>query len=246
GRLLIETANVEITEPIADGALLIPAGRYIMLSVTDTGVGMDRETQARMFEPFFTTKPVGKGTGLGLTTVYGVVRQCGGFISVYSEPGTGTCFRIYLPRVDDSTAAPEDGAGAAPVGGSETVLIVEDEPAVRSIVHNVLGRLGYRVLDAADGEIGLALAARHQGPIHLLVSDVVMPGMSGRQLADRFTGLRPEAKVLFVSGYTDDAVVRHGILELGTHYLQKPFTPDMLARKVRRVLDTTPPRQSSS
>ncbi len=242
GKLTIETGNVEHDPAFARGQGAAAVRQFVMLAVTDTGVGMDEATKARIFEPFFTTKAPGKGTGLGLATVYGIVQQSGGFIWVYSEPGHGTTFKIYLPRVD----APAEGAVVAAVGpvarGTETVLLAEDSAAVRAVARQVLERQGYTVLEAPDGELALQLAQRHSGPIHLLLTDVVMPGMSGRQLADRLALARPDMKVLYASGYTDDSVVRHGVLEEGTPYLQKPFTPESLARKVRDVLDSSKSR----
>jgi len=242
GKLTIETGNVEHDPAFARGNGGAAVRQFVMLAVTDTGVGMDEVTKARIFEPFFTTKAPGKGTGLGLATVYGIVQQSGGFIWVYSEPGHGTTFKIYLPRVD----APAEGVAVtavAPVGrGTETVLLAEDAAAVRAVARQVLERQGYTVLEAPDGELALHLAQRHSGPIHLLLTDVVMPGMSGRQLADRLALARPDMKVLYASGYTDDSVVRHGVLEEGTPYLQKPFTPESLARKVRDVLDSSKSR----
>ena len=236
GRLSIETGNVEMDESYVRGHPVAHPGPYVMLAVSDTGIGMDAVTQARIFEPFFTTKEAGKGTGLGLATVYGIVKQSGGFIWVYSEPGHGTSFKIYLPRVDEPVSR---ASAAAPelVGGSETVLVVEDVAAVRAVARQMLERHGYTVLEAPDGETALRLAGKHQGPIRLLLTDVVMPEVSGRQLADQLLELRPDMKVLFMSGYTDDAIVRHGVLQEGIAYLQKPFTPETLARKVRAVLD---------
>jgi len=242
GKLTIETKNVEHDPDYAREQEAAAVSRFVMLAVTDTGIGMDEATKARIFEPFFTTKEVGKGTGLGLATVYGIVRQSGGFIWVYSEPGLGTTFKIYLPQVD---AVVEGGAsGAAPatvLRGTETVLLVEDAGAVRAVARQALARQGYTVLEAADGTEALQIAASHPGPIHLLLTDVVMPGLSGRQLSDQLTLLRPDTRVLYTSGYTDDAVVRHGVLEAGIAYLQKPFTVDGLARKVREVLDRAIP-----
>ena len=238
GKLTIETANVEHDPDSAREREAAPVRRCVMLAVSDTGIGMDEATKARIFEPFFTTKEAGKGTGLGLATVYGIVQQSGGFIWVYSEPGHGTTFKIYLPQVE----APLEGraVGAAPGDlprGTETILLVEDAAAVRAVTRQVLERQGYTVLEAAHGAAALQTAAGHPGPIHLLLTDVVMPVLSGRQLADQLARLRPDAKVLYASGYTDDAVVRHGVLEAGISYLQKPFTADSLARKVREVLD---------
>ena len=238
GKLTIETANVVHDPRYARERAAAAVSRFVMLAVSDTGVGMDEATKARIFEPFFTTKEPGKGTGLGLATVYGIVQQAAGFIWVYSEPGRGTTFKIYLPQVDAATEGA--AAGAAPADlprGTETVLVAEDEAAVRAVTRQVLARQGYVVLEAPHGGAALDIAAQHRGPIHLLVTDVVMPGLSGRQLADQLARLRPDTKVLYVSGYTDDAVVRHGVLEAGIAYLQKPFTTDSLARKVREVLD---------
>ena len=239
GKLTLETGNVEHDPDYAREQQAGPVRRFVMLAVSDTGVGMDEATKARIFEPFFTTKEPGKGTGLGLATVYGIVQQSGGFIWVYSEPGRGTTFKIYLPQVD----APPDAAGVAATElprGTETVLLVEDAAAVRAAVRQVLERQGYTVLEAPHGNAALALATAHDGPIHLLLTDVVMPGLSGRQVADQLKQLRPDTRVLYASGYTDDAVVRHGVLEAGIAYLQKPFTTGSLARKVRETLDRPP------
>src|SRR5204863_9100596 len=223
GRLTLETKNVDLDADYPTDRVTIPAGRYVMLAVTDTGTGMDAQTKARIFEPFFTTKPVGKGTGLGLATVYGTVKQFGGYIWVDSEPQGGTTFRIYLPEVQE--AAPQPGAAVASVAGdgSETVLLVEDEAMVRTLARKALEAHGYQVLEAGAAPAALELSERHVGPINLLLTDVVMPGMSGRELAHRLLELRGTLRVLYMSGYTDDAVLRHGVLEEGMAYLQKPF-----------------------
>jgi CheY-like chemotaxis protein len=210
----------------------------VLLTVSDTGEGMDAETLQHVFEPFFTTKEQGKGTGLGLATVYGIVEQSGGWVDVESEPGRGTRFRIYLPCVDGARVAETSDAEALASGGSETVLVVEDEPMVRSLARRTLADRGYRVLEAEDGESALRLSRRHAGPIHLLLSDVVMPGMSGAELVERFARLRPEAAPLFMSGYTDEALGHHGVLDDDVAFVAKPFTPDTLAARVRAALDT--------
>ena len=222
-----------------------------MLEVKDTGVGMDADMKAHLFEPFFTTKEQ-QGTGLGLSTVYGIVNQSGGHIRVDSELGKGTTFRVFLPRVEvasrsaDAATAPETTVTAtgAPLHQSrgETILLVEDAQRVRAVVREILEMQGYEVIEARHGAEALALEAGHEGPIHLLITDVVMPEMSGRELAQRLVPLRPEMNVLYISGYTDDAIVRHGVLEAGMALLPKPFTPDALAAKVREILDT--PRRS--
>jgi CheY-like chemotaxis protein len=212
-----------------------------MLAATDTGIGMSAEVRSRLFEPFFTTKESGKGTGLGLATVYGIIRQSGGHIVVYSEPGRGTSFKIYLPRVDQPPPGPERPSGEHEVvGGSETVLVVEDDPGVREIATSMLARKGYHVLSAPEGAAAMAVARDYRGDIQLLVTDLVMPGMTGRAVAEALTAARPGIRVLFISGYTDDAVVRHQVLEAGAPYLQKPFTQRALAAKVREVLDGRP------
>ena len=238
GILTIETANVEMDLTYVRGHPVAQAGHYVMLAVSDTGVGMDEATKERIFEPFFTTKETGKGTGLGLATVYGIVKQSGGFIWVYSESGRGTSFKIYFPRITEGAAVPgkEVPAPTPTPRGTETVLVVEDVTAVRGVAREMLERSGYRVLEAGNGDQALRVAAKHSGPIDLLLTDVVMPGISGRVLAQQLHEIRPQMRVLYMSGYTDDAVVNHGMLEPGIHYLQKPFTRDGLARKVHEVL----------
>ena len=244
GKLTIEAANVVLDEHYAQTHRPVVPGRYVMIAVSDTGVGMDAATQARIFEPFFTTKEPGKGTGLGLSTAYGIVKQSGGYIWVYSEVGGGATFKIYLPRVD----APAEVVAAPPelgtVAGSETVLVAEDDPLLLPLARDVLKRLGYTVLEARTASDAVAVAQAHSGVIHLLVSDVVMPGESGLQLARRLLDVRPNLRVLYISGYSDEAVVRHGLLDPGTTFLQKPFTPAALARKVREVLDAPRPGAS--
>ncbi|HYL55470.1 MAG TPA: response regulator [Gemmatimonadales bacterium] len=241
GRLMIETKNVDLDGDYPTDRVTIPAGRYVMLAVTDTGTGMDAKTKARIFEPFFTTKPVGKGTGLGLATVYGVVEQSGGYIWLYTELGHGTSFKIYLPRVDAAQSqAAVDEPAAGSVDGSETVLVAEDEEAVRQIIEKSLEARGYRVLSAGDGGTALERASAHAGAIDLLVSDVVMPDMNGRELSRRLTEARPNVKTLYLSGYTDDAILHRGVLQEGVAFLQKPFSLRALARKIRQVLEARP------
>ncbi len=239
GRLTIETANIMLDENYARTHPEIQPGPFVMLAVTDTGCGMDAATLRRIFEPFFTTKGPGKGTGLGLATVYGIVKQSGGSIYVYSEVDRGTSFKVYLPRLEADPIAdlPPIAAPVQQTGGQETLLIVEDDDAVRALTRTVLRDNSYNVIEAIDADTALNWVEEHNQPIHLLVTDVVMPGMSGRELAERLKAQRPEMKVLFMSGYTDDAVVRHGLLDAEIAFLQKPFTPNALARKVREVLD---------
>jgi two-component system, cell cycle sensor histidine kinase and response regulator CckA len=232
---------VEIGGPGSEGGPLIPPGGYVLLVVSDNGTGMDAATQARIFEPFFTTKEQGKGTGLGLATVYGIVKQSGGHIAVYSEPGRGTSFKIYLPRLDESAVGPRQPADSAMLlRGTETILLVEDERSLRDLACRILEPEGYTVLTAADGEAARAIVTSHTGPIHLVVTDMVLPGMSGSAVAAWVTERRPGIRVLFMSGYTDDAIVHHGVLEAGMHFIEKPFTVLGLARKVRQVLDEPP------
>ena len=238
GVITIETSNVELDGGYADRHVPVRPGPYVLLAVSDTGIGMDAATQARLFEPFFTTKPPGEGTGLGLATVYGIVKQSSGYIWAYSEPSHGTTFKIYFPRVGrapEAVAAPD--AAVAPLGGSEVVLVVEDQDEVRRLTRRMLEARGYVVLAAASGAEALQMAERHAGPIDLLVTDVVMPGMHGHEVALLLEPTRPEMKVLYVSGYPDASIVHQGLLKPGLAFLQKPFGPDALARRVREVLD---------
>jgi CheY-like chemotaxis protein len=239
GKLTIETANVELDENYARNHVTVRTGPHVMLTVSDTGSGMDAETRDRIFEPFFTTKELGKGTGLGLATVYGIVKQSGGSIWVYSEPGKGTTFKIYLPRVEDELEESEPAHDRPQIlRGTETVLLAEDEAMVRNLTRTILEAQGYTVLVASDATEALSICHRHHDSIQLLVTDVVMPGMSGRELAAQMAMVHPETKVLYVSGYTDDAIVRHGVLNSGLAFLQKPFSTDAFLRKVRVALDT--------
>jgi two-component system cell cycle sensor histidine kinase/response regulator CckA len=239
GRLTVETADVELDAAYASRHFSVPPGPYVMLAVSDTGEGMDEQTRSRVFEPFFTTKGPGKGTGLGLATVYGIVKQSGGDIQLYSEPGRGTAFKIYLPRVAQVSAEVDDttSPSAAVARGDETVLLVEDEPEVRDLAREILEVSGYTVLQACDPLEAVVMAERHPGPIHLLLTDVIMPRQSGRALVERLRPLRPEMQVLYMSGYTNEAIVRHGVLDPDTLFIQKPFTPDALGHRVRAALD---------
>ena len=239
GRLTIETANVFLDEDYAQRHVSVKPGSYVMLAVSDNGCGMDQETQSHLFEPFFTTKEKGKGTGLGLSTVYGIVKQSGGNIWAYSELGRGTTFKIYLPMVTQAVkekyARPERRRISA--RGAETILLVEDEKAVRMMIGKTLQSKGYAVLEAQHGQEALSICEDYSGPIHLMVTDVVMPLMSGKELAEQLAPQRPEMKVLYMSGYPDNSIVQHGVLEPGTEFLQKPFTLNTLEAKVREILD---------
>jgi signal transduction histidine kinase/CheY-like chemotaxis protein len=239
GKITIQSGNAQLKhDDLGREYSYIKPGEYVVLSVSDTGHGMDKETQLRIFEPFFTTKEKGKGTGLGLSTVYGIIKQSGGYVLVESELQRGTTFRIYLPRVEDALEPINaTGASSSQNGGSETVLLVEDEESVRQLVRETLESKGYKVLEADHGESALHIVSRHSGKIDMLITDVVMPGMSGRELSAQLCSSYPHTKVLYLSGYTEDAIAHEGVLESGTAFLQKPFTLQMLARKVREVLD---------
>ena len=240
GKLTIETANMELDNIYFQdrGVESALSGSYVMLAVTDNGTGMDEKTRSRVFDPFFTTKEKVGGTGMGLSTVYGIVKQNNGYVWVYSEPGKGTTFKVYFPKVaEDVTAGKERAKVSDEISGSETVLIVEDNDALRKLAKNVLRKYGYEILEAENGEKALNVSETHEGPIHLLLTDVVMPKMGGREAADRLQPLYPQMKVIYMSGYTDNTIVRHGVLAPGLNFLEKPFTPEALARKVREVLD---------
>jgi signal transduction histidine kinase/CheY-like chemotaxis protein len=238
GCLTIKTENISFDEKLAQHHLVVQSGHYVMLSVSDNGSGMDAETKAHIFEPFFTTKEIGKGTGLGLSTVYGIVKQSGGSVWVYSEVGQGTSFKIYLPRVDEVIAPAEssDSLNVAP-RGKETILLVEDEPVVLNLSREVLASYGYQVITAPNGKEGLQVCKEFEGPIDLVITDVVMPLMGGRELAEKVGALRPDTRVLYMSGFTDDAIVHHGVLDDNMCFIQKPFSPSALALKAREVLD---------
>jgi CheY-like chemotaxis protein len=238
GRLILETSNVEVEEEDTRRHMDLKVGLYVMLSVRDTGVGIASEVREYIFEPFFTTKERGKGTGLGLSMVYGIVNQSRGFIGVESELEQGTTFKIYFPRVVERVEGLEARSVKQEMPrGSETVLVVEDDGAVRNLASQILKEQGYRILEASNGEEALSLYGVMKEPIHLVLTDVVMPRMSGRELVERLISLYPEMRVLYMSGYTDDAIVQHGVLEEGVSYIQKPFTMEGLAKKVREVLD---------
>jgi two-component system, cell cycle sensor histidine kinase and response regulator CckA len=239
GKLTIETANVELNDTyFRDRGVESIPGHYVVLTVSDTGSGMDKETREHIFEPFFTTKEVGKGTGLGLSTVYGIAKQNNGFVWVYSEPEQGTTFKVYLPEAKkDAGPEEKEQSPVDDLGGSETVLIVEDDDVLRKLAQRVLHSYGYRVLDAENGEDALRVSKAHEGQIDLMITDVVMPKIGGREAAERLQPLYPQMKVIYMSGYTDNTIVHHGILAPELNFIQKPFTPEGLAHKMRKVLD---------
>jgi signal transduction histidine kinase/ActR/RegA family two-component response regulator len=237
GKLIIETSNVEVDRTYKQQRPVVALGSYVMLSVTDTGIGINKDIQERIFEPFFTTKERSKGTGLGLATVYGIVKQSHGYIWVYSEPGMGTTFKVYLPRTEEALEFLASKPEVRAAGGSETILLVEDQSDLRELAQIMLEKNGYAVLPAESPAKALEIARSASGPIHLLVTDVILPGMNGRALAEHLATVRPEVKVLFVSGYTEDVIARHGELGAGTNFLEKPYTHETLCGKVREVLD---------
>jgi CheY-like chemotaxis protein/two-component sensor histidine kinase len=242
GKIMVETSNVVLDEAFVESHVGARAGPHVLLVFSDSGIGMDAETQARIFDPFFTTKEAGRGTGLGLAVVYGMVKQSKGYISVYSEVGHGSTFRIYLP-VDERAAKAQTASAARSLSprGTETILLVEDDHAVRALAHSILHDKGYFVLAPQHPAEAEQICARHTGPIHMLLTDMIMPGMSGRELARRAVALRPEIKVLYMSGYTDDALIHREVFEDRFAFVQKPFTPAVLEAKVREVLDSTSP-----
>jgi PAS domain S-box-containing protein len=241
GRITIRASNVELDASDKKKHNPIVPGPYVMLSIEDTGCGMDLKTQARIFDPFFTTKEMGKGTGLGLATVYGIVKQTGGYIWVYSEVGHGTIFRVYLPRVGKAVQTAErEPSEIEDLQGSETILLAEDSESLREMAEEYLKSIGYTVLSAVSGEKALQLAKDFEGPIHLLLTDVVMPEMSGPELANQLASLRPGLMIIFTSGYTDDAIARQGILDPEVAFIQKPYRPKALAKKIRQVLNASP------
>jgi CheY-like chemotaxis protein len=238
GRLTIQAQNVKLEDSFRVGDVQVVPGPYVMIAVEDTGCGMDRKTQSRIFDPFFTTKELGKGTGLGLATVYGIVKQSGGYIWVYSEVNKGTVFKIYLPLIQSAARAPEQNAPEkAALRGCETILIAEDSDSLREMAKEYLESVGYNILEGSSGKEALQRAKDFDGPIHLLLTDVVMPEMNGADLASEIASLRPGIKVIFTSGYTPDAIARQGVLDPAVTFIQKPYRPKALARKIREVLD---------
>jgi two-component system, cell cycle sensor histidine kinase and response regulator CckA len=242
GKIIIETANIDIDEAFAIQHPFTKPGPYVMLTVSDTGTGMNKETRSHVFEPFFTTKELGKGTGLGLATVFGIVRQSSGAIDVYSEPGLGTTFKVYFPRYDTAVAIVQPSKAAPLRGGTETILLVDDSAPLRGLTRRLLEDCGYTVLDAGDATQAIRLAVEQNGPLPLMITDVVMPGLSGPGLAEKLTAVRSEMRVLYTSGYADDALAEHGILGTNYSFLEKPFTRDALIMKVRELLDAPAPR----
>jgi len=240
GRITIETANVELDEDYVHSHAGARAGPHVMLAVSDTGEGITSEVLPHIFEPFFTTKEVGKGTGLGLSTVYGIVRQSGGNVWVYSQPGRGTTFKVYLPRVDEPSAVSTEKSQRAASSGAETVLLVEDEPALRDLIKIALTGSGFTVLDVGNPVDAITLCKNHSAPLHLLLTDVIMPGMDGPSLAKLVLEQRPDIKVLYMSGYATNFIMHDGVVDPGTNFLEKPFHPRALLNKVREVLDGGP------
>jgi CheY-like chemotaxis protein len=240
GKLTIKTANVYLDEKYFAGQSIVEEqpGPYVMVAVSDTGSGIDKKTQEHIFEPFYSTKEKGKGTGLGLSTVYGIVKQNKGFIWVYSEPGQGSIFKIYLPKAKEDVKTEEKvQTPVKDLGGSETVLVVEDNVSILNLAQRALQKYGYKVLTAKSGEDALRIGKEYEGPIDLLLTDVVMPTISGKETAERLQPLYPQMKVIYMSGYTDDAIVHLGVLEPGLNFIEKPFSSDVLASKMREVLD---------
>lgn len=238
GKLTIETANADLdADYTKEHGVSLKPGPYVTLGVSDTGMGMETETQSLIFEPFFTTKEKGKGTGLGLSTVYGIVKQSGGYIRVYSEPGQGTTFKIYLPAVEGEAARLQKEQTSDDLTGSETILIVEDDDALRNLGRKILELQGYKILDAENGIEALKVSEEYEGQIHLMLTDVVMPKMGGRELEERLHPVRPEMKVVYMSGYPDETIVHHGVVKPGIEFLQKPLGSESLKRKIREVLD---------
>jgi two-component system cell cycle sensor histidine kinase/response regulator CckA len=236
GRLVMEVDRVELDAGYVESHPEVIPGEHVRLTVSDSGIGMDEETRSHIFEPFFTTKERGKGTGLGLATVFGIINQSGGHIWVYSEPGQGTCFKIYIPQATTSEEPRKESATPSTIGGSETILVVEDQIEVSQFIQKTLAQQGYQVFAAANAEEALEKAEHHAGPIHLLLTDVVLPGINGRALADRILMMRPGIRVLYMSGYAENVVVHRGILDAGVQYLPKPFSPSLLNQKVREIL----------
>ena len=240
GRLTIETTNIFLDKSYVSQYIDVSPGPYVVLAVSDTGIGMDKETQAHILEPFYTTKPSGEGSGLGLSTVYGIVKQSGGFVEVYSEPGKGAIFKIFLPAIKETLEPPAKITESPLLHGSETILLVEDADDLRQLVHFVLKNYGYTVLTASHGREALLICERHKGPIHLMLLDVVLPQMSGGELAERLKSLCPGAKVLYMSGYSEDAIIHRKVLDGAAAFIEKPFSPIILASKVREVLGSSP------